>query len=99
MDAHRLPNGQVHDSASSPESKYNGGPIQEHKEKVEKANPITYITAKPRHFWLHTATRIRSSRITKACCWKQPSNPSVSRSPSTRSKELGTAVRMQPQAK
>jgi acetyl esterase/lipase len=44
MDAHRLPNGQVHDTADSPESKLIGGPIQENKDKVVKANPITYVS-------------------------------------------------------
>jgi dipeptidyl aminopeptidase/acylaminoacyl peptidase len=44
MDAHRLPNGQVHNTANSPESKLVGGPIQENKDKVAKANPITYVT-------------------------------------------------------
>ncbi|MBN1844280.1 MAG: alpha-L-fucosidase [Sedimentisphaerales bacterium] len=44
MDAHRLPGGQVHDVADSPESQLVGGPIQENKEKVAKANPITYVT-------------------------------------------------------
>jgi acetyl esterase/lipase len=44
MEAHRLPNGQVHDAADSPESRLIGGPIQENKEKVAKANPITYLT-------------------------------------------------------
>ena len=44
MDAHRLPNGQVHDMADSPESQLVGGPIQENREKVAKANPITYVT-------------------------------------------------------
>jgi acetyl esterase/lipase len=33
-----------HDAADSPESKLIGGPIQENKKKVERANPITYIT-------------------------------------------------------
>ena len=46
MDAHRLPDGQTHDSAGSPESRYVGGPIQENRDKVAKANPITFITAK-----------------------------------------------------
>ncbi len=44
MDSHRLPSGQVHDTADSPESKLVGGPIQENKDKVAKANPITYVT-------------------------------------------------------
>jgi acetyl esterase/lipase len=43
MDAHRLPDGMVHDSADSPESRFIGGPIQENREKVRKANPITYV--------------------------------------------------------
>jgi len=33
-----------HDAANSPESKFIGGPIQENKEKVAAANPITYVT-------------------------------------------------------
>ncbi len=44
MDAHRLPDGLVHDAPDSPESKLVGGPIQEHKDRVAKANPITYIS-------------------------------------------------------
>jgi acetyl esterase/lipase/cyclophilin family peptidyl-prolyl cis-trans isomerase len=45
MDAHRLPNGQVHDAADSPESQLVGGAIQENKDKVARADPITYVTA------------------------------------------------------
>jgi acetyl esterase/lipase len=52
MDTHRLPSGQVHDLANSPESKLVGGPIQENKEKVAKANPITYVTAKAPPFFI-----------------------------------------------
>ena len=44
MDAHRLPDGLVHDAPDSPESKLVGGPIQEHKKRVAKANPITYVS-------------------------------------------------------
>lgn len=33
-----------HDSATSPESLLVGGPIQESKEKVAAANPVTYVT-------------------------------------------------------
>ena len=44
MDAHRLPNGMTHDPADSPESLLIGGAIQENKEKVARANPITYVT-------------------------------------------------------
>lgn len=45
MDAHRLPNGMRHDPADSPESLLIGGPIQENKEKVARANPITFVSA------------------------------------------------------
>jgi len=34
----------VHNTPDSPESQLIGGPIQENKEKVAKANPITYVT-------------------------------------------------------
>ena len=44
MDDHRLPDGMVHNTPDSPEAKLIGGPIQENKEKVAKANPITYVT-------------------------------------------------------
>ncbi len=44
MDAHRLPNGQVHDAADSPESQLIGGPIQENKEKTALASPIVYVS-------------------------------------------------------
>jgi len=44
MDSHRLPNGQLHDPADSPESQLVGGPIQENKDKTARANPITYVT-------------------------------------------------------
>jgi acetyl esterase/lipase len=33
-----------HDAPDSPESQLIGGPIQEHTERVARANPITYIT-------------------------------------------------------
>lgn len=45
MDAHRLPNGQLHDPADSPESLLIGGPIQENKARTARANPIQYVTA------------------------------------------------------
>lgn len=34
-----------HDAAESPESRFIGGPIQEHPAKVQRANPISYVTA------------------------------------------------------
>lgn len=39
-----------HDAANSPESMLIGGPIQKHKEKAAKANPITYITTEAAPF-------------------------------------------------
>ena len=44
MDAHRLPDGQVHDPADSPESELIGGALQANKDKAARANPITYVT-------------------------------------------------------
>lgn len=45
MAAHALPDSKLdHDAAGSPESKLIGGPIQENKDKVAKANPITYVS-------------------------------------------------------
>jgi acetyl esterase/lipase len=44
MDAHRLPNGMLHNPVDSPESLLIGGAIQENKEKTARANPITYVT-------------------------------------------------------
>ena len=44
MDTHRLPDGLVHDAPDSPESKLVGGPIQEHDDRVARANPITYVS-------------------------------------------------------
>jgi len=43
MEAHRLPNGMIHNSPDSPESKLIGGYIQDNPQKVAKANPITYV--------------------------------------------------------
>ncbi len=44
MDEHRPPDGQVHNTPDSPESQLVGGYIQDNKEKVAKANSITYVT-------------------------------------------------------
>lgn len=46
MDAQRLPDGMIHDTPDSPESELVGGPIQENKEAVARANPITYVSKK-----------------------------------------------------
>lgn len=44
MDAHRLANGMIHDTPDSPESLLVGGPIQKNKDKVARANPISYVS-------------------------------------------------------
>ncbi|WP_206293777.1 alpha/beta hydrolase [Humisphaera borealis] len=45
MDAHALNKGRaIHNAADSPESRLIGGAIQENKDKVAKANPITYVS-------------------------------------------------------
>ncbi len=45
MDAHALDRAPFqHDAADSPESKLIGGPIQQQRDKVARANPITYVT-------------------------------------------------------
>lgn len=44
MDAHHLPQGVVHDAPGSPESRLVGGPIQQNRQAVQRANPITCIT-------------------------------------------------------
>jgi acetyl esterase/lipase len=43
MDAHRLPEGMIHDAPDSPESQLVGGPIQELPAEVARANPVTYV--------------------------------------------------------
>jgi acetyl esterase/lipase len=45
MDAHALKDAKLkHDFPGSPESRLIGGPIQNNKEKVARANPITYVS-------------------------------------------------------
>jgi acetyl esterase/lipase len=39
-----FPSTMRHDAADSPEAKLIGGPIQENKDKVQRANPIAYVT-------------------------------------------------------
>jgi acetyl esterase/lipase len=39
-----FPSTMRHDAADSPESKLVGGPIQENKDKAQRANPIAYVT-------------------------------------------------------
>ena len=45
MDTAALPGGMKHDQPDSPESQFIGGPIQENRDKVARANPITYVTS------------------------------------------------------
>jgi acetyl esterase/lipase len=44
MNEHRPPDGMVHNTPDSPESRLIGGYIQDNKDKVARANPITYVT-------------------------------------------------------
>jgi acetyl esterase/lipase len=45
MDAHALAGAMLkHDPANSPESRLIGGAIQQNKDKVARANPITYVS-------------------------------------------------------
>jgi len=44
MDEQRTPSGMLHNPMDSPESKLVGGAIQDRKDHVRRANPITYIT-------------------------------------------------------
>jgi acetyl esterase/lipase len=44
MDDQRLPHGQIHNPADSPESELVGGAIQDHVDAVKRANPVTYVT-------------------------------------------------------
>lgn len=47
MDAHAFPGTRlIHDSPTSPEARFIGGPIQDeaNRPKVQRANPITYVT-------------------------------------------------------
>jgi acetyl esterase/lipase len=45
MDAHALPGGMRHDPPDSPESRLVGGAIQQNREKVQRANPMTYVSS------------------------------------------------------
>ncbi len=46
MDAQSLPDSLNHNAPDSPESALIGGPIQQNKAQVAKANPITYVSDK-----------------------------------------------------
>jgi acetyl esterase/lipase len=45
MDDHRMAEGMRHNTPNAPEARLIGGPVQDNKEKVAAANPITYIDA------------------------------------------------------
>lgn len=59
MDAHAIPGTQQHDQPGSPASRVIGGPIQQHKDKVARANPVTFLTPKAPPFFLAHGTRDR----------------------------------------
>ncbi|GAA3624984.1 hypothetical protein GCM10022223_47600 [Kineosporia mesophila] len=57
MDEHRLPEGQKHDPASSPESRLMGFAIQSDPEATTRANPATYVTAQSPPIWISHGTQ------------------------------------------
>jgi acetyl esterase/lipase len=59
MDAHAIPGTQQHDQPGSPASRVIGGAIQQNKEKVARANPVTFLTSKAPPFFLAHGTRDR----------------------------------------
>ena len=76
MKAHSVPGGMPHGTPDSPESRLVGGPIQEKKELVKKANPITYVTSNDAPFLIvhgdadplvpHHQSEILASALEKA---------------------------------
>jgi len=56
MDEHAPPGSQQHNPPNSPESKFIGGAITEHPEKVKRANPITYISPNTPPFFVAHGT-------------------------------------------
>ena len=76
MEEHRVPGSMHHNTPDSPESLLVGGPIQEKKEIVAKANPITYVTPNDAPFLIihgdvdplvpHHQSQILASSLKKA---------------------------------
>ena len=59
----------VHDAAESPESELIGGAIQENKELVARANPITYVTNDtPPFLIIHGEKATKAMRKNRAIC-------------------------------
>ncbi|KAI1623596.1 lipase/esterase [Exophiala viscosa] len=56
MDDHAPPGSQMHNHANSPESRYIGGNITEHPDKVKRANPMTYVSASTPPFFIAHGT-------------------------------------------
>jgi acetyl esterase/lipase len=57
MDAHAPPTATFkHGAADSPESRYLGGTITEHHDRVKRANPITYVSSKTCPFFVAHGT-------------------------------------------
>ncbi|GLY33020.1 alpha/beta hydrolase [Kineosporia sp. NBRC 101731] len=57
MDEHRLPGGQKHDPASSPESRLMGFAIQSDPAATARANPAAYVTAQSPPIWISHGTK------------------------------------------
>lgn len=56
MDPHSLPGSQLHNHPESPESRYLGCLITEHPERVQRANPISYISSSTPPFFIAHGT-------------------------------------------
>ena len=56
MDEHRLPDGQKHNPASSPESRLMGFAIQSDPKATRRADPSTYVTADAPPIWIAHGT-------------------------------------------
>lgn len=57
MDEHRIPGGQTHDGADSPESLLMGFPIRRDPAAVAKANPVTYVSRTSPPLWISHGTQ------------------------------------------
>ncbi|KIX06134.1 uncharacterized protein Z518_04108 [Rhinocladiella mackenziei CBS 650.93] len=56
MDDHALPGTRPHNAPNSPESRYLGGTITEHPDRVKRANPMTYVSASTPPFFIAHGT-------------------------------------------
>ncbi|MEZ4639926.1 MAG: hypothetical protein R2856_34025 [Caldilineaceae bacterium] len=74
MDAHRLPDGMVHDVADSPESELVGGPIQSIPSAWPRPTPSPTCAPTPRPSSSSTATRIHLSPLPERAAQRGAAN-------------------------